>query len=727
MRNPTIAWGVLCAAACATFAETHPTGVPVLNSRPGAAYTIYLDFAGFSFTGTWLNGSSPGVTPAYANATGAFTDQQQANIANIWARVAEKYAPFNINVTTVDPAFAAGQAGSDAARQAFYDQTPHFMHTVIGGSGAWYGSGGTGVSGIRTDQSSYSTTTNGGAGSGFHTNFVFAGLMPTNLQALGEVVSHENGHGLGASHQVDVSNSKLINAYATNFGAIGNGSYAPVMGSSFSSQRGTWRVGTSDKSGWPLQNDVRTIQTNSGMGDYVDDGIGHSPADATFLPLLGSAVDPAAAKGIIVPASATSPNPIGVENYVPDYFWFRTDGAGTITLSAVDGGSRLTPGVADPGATLRSTLRILDASYNVVATATMSASTLSETFVGTLPAGRYFAEVASAGGFTSATDPTATYFDMGSFFLTGSGFSAAKWTAGATPGEWANAANWLGQVVPQANEGVSIPAGASVAHAGGIDSVGSLTGTGNLNVAGGKLTVDSIHGVGLSVAGMVNIRPSQDGDDTSSLSSLILTGPGTLDVADNRLVIATGDSNSIRSYLRSAYNNGAWDGPGLTSSVVQADSSDRLAIAYATASQLGVSQWGDVTELTGGEILTRIALVGDANLDGVINADDFALVDHGRQMHLTDWIHGDFDYSGTVDMADCWLLDRNFLLQSTTTEAITSAMLAEREAEFGSAYVGSLMASVPEPAGAWIVLAMAATSAGRRRSRRSQTAGPRCF
>ena len=90
MRRTIFAWGVLCAAACATFAETHLTGVPALESRPGAAYTIYLDFGGFSYAGAWLGSTTPGVTPAFGDATGGFTAQQQANIANVWARVAEK-------------------------------------------------------------------------------------------------------------------------------------------------------------------------------------------------------------------------------------------------------------------------------------------------------------------------------------------------------------------------------------------------------------------------------------------------------------------------------------------------------------------------------------------------------------------------------------------------------------------------------------------------------------
>ena len=89
------------------YAQSHPLA-PAFNSRHGAAYTLYLNFSGFDYTGTW-GGQTPGSTPAYNGQTGAtFTPQEQANIKNIWARIAEAYAPYNVNVTTVDPAVAAG-------------------------------------------------------------------------------------------------------------------------------------------------------------------------------------------------------------------------------------------------------------------------------------------------------------------------------------------------------------------------------------------------------------------------------------------------------------------------------------------------------------------------------------------------------------------------------------------------------------------------------------------
>jgi hypothetical protein len=682
---------VLCASATVQ-AQSRPTGVPAFSSRPTAGYTLYLNFAGFDFTGAWLGKGTPGWTPAYGNATGTFTALQQSNIAAIWARVAEKYAVFNVNVTTVDPAVAAlGPTATDAQRQAYYDSTPELMHTVVGGTGSWLATGGSGTSAMSTMRMTYGTSANSGAGYGYHTNWVFAGMSGMYPAAVGEIVAHEQGHGLSLHHHCDCANGVITNAYSTNFGASGTGSYVPVMGSPYHGQRSTWRVGTASRSGITLQNDVQSIMTNSyGIGPYVETGVGHSTAAAGALPLSGSAVNPALAKGIIVPASATAANPLGASNYVADYFSFRSDGGASITLTAVNGGSRLTPGVADPGATLRSTLKIFDAAGNVVATATEAADTLSTRFNGTLPAGRYFAQVASAGGHVSLGDPTAVYYEMGSYFLTGNGFSAARWTGPAT-GQWTAAANWLGGVAPMKGETAEVPAGVTVA-------------------------AKSVRQAGLTAAGRVAVSSVAQGGETSRIGTLALTGSGQLDLADTRAVIDAGDANLVRQYLQTAYADGTWTGPGLTSSVAATDPLSAAAIGYVTASQLGTTAWGGIVGLTGSELLTRLTVAGDANLDGRIDSDDFSLLDRGLRSHGGSWMLGDFDYSGVVDAADAWLQQRSYLLQ--TDPAAATGLLAQWEVQYGQAHVASLLVSVPEPAAALTGLLLGTLATLRRTGRR---------
>ena len=403
-------------------------GVPQLSSRPGAAYTMYLNFGGFNFTGTWGNTNrTPGNVPAYSvdSNTTSFTAEEIQNIRNVWARAAEKYVAFGINVTTVDPAIAAGQAASDFQRQAFYDKTARLIHTIIGGTNDWYGGAG-GVSYVDVAKNSYDPNQhNGGAGAGWKTNWTFTGSGGTfgwanSLQFLGEATAHECGHAFGCSHQSDFTGNTKVNEYSSGNGT-GSGSYAPTMGNSYNAQRGAWRQGDAGSTNnRRTQNDVHVIASNPGL-NLIDDGIGHTFSTATPMAIVDNAVDSSLAKGYIRPLTENNPNPIGEENYTKDIFAFRSLG-GNINLRLDNGSQYLTPGVADPGATLRSKLRIFDRFGNLMAMGTEHSSTMYSTYSANLAAGDYFAQVTSYGGFTYGGQyNNGSYFDMGSYFLSGSG------------------------------------------------------------------------------------------------------------------------------------------------------------------------------------------------------------------------------------------------------------------------------------------------------------------
>lgn len=395
-------------------------GLPVLNglavsayeSRPGAPYTLYLDFGGFTFNGLWggQGNQVPGTTPAYtvdSNAT-AFTATELANIKIIWSRVAEKYSAFNVNVTTIDPAAAAGQAANDTQRQSYYDTHSRVMHTVIGGGGGWTGGGG--VSYIGVANNAYTGT---GFSNGYHTNWVFSAQAPSNLQFVAEASAHEDGHGLNLYHQSDYNGNTLVNEYSSGTGT-GSGSKAPIMGNSYSAERGLWKIGPSHiNNGGPTnQNDPSKIMSsNSGLLPWINDGIGHTLQTATPLPLNGLAVDFNLAKGVIVPTTSFPSSTAGSANYTSDYWSFST-GAGLVTLSVNAGRQSINPGFSDPGAMLDASLPILDTAGTVLHTSATSA--LSQALSVNLAAGNYVARVYSAG------DPLSlNFYDMGSYFLKG--------------------------------------------------------------------------------------------------------------------------------------------------------------------------------------------------------------------------------------------------------------------------------------------------------------------
>lgn len=415
--------------ASISSAQSHPLA-PALNSRAGAAYTFYLDFSGFNFDGQWGNtGTTPGVRPAFDGAGASFTTAQSDRIKAIWASISERYTPFNINVTTVDPAVAAGQAANDTQRQDFYDATPRMMHTLITGNNTWFSAGAGGVSYTWVADPAIprpaQVPPNPRPSGGYKTNWVFPGNLG-NDKNIAEATVHEDGHSLGLNHHVDTNASNVgINNYSTNNGASGNGSYAPLLGVTYSSQRGLWaegRVGSSG-SATSVQDDVDVILSNSQMS-LIDDGVGHSLLTASDVVSLAGTLDVSKNKGYLAPASSTNAQSQGVANYTKDYYRFATTG-GVVNLTLNFGGSRVTDGVADAGIMLDANLKILDSNGNLVGTGVKAANTLSTSFSGSLVGGNYYALIENVGGYrNSYGNTTRDFYTFGSYFLTGSNVTA---------------------------------------------------------------------------------------------------------------------------------------------------------------------------------------------------------------------------------------------------------------------------------------------------------------
>lgn len=400
-------WATVFSTLVITSVHAQHPLAPQLSSNPGARYTVFLDFSGFNYNGTW-GGKTPGNVPAYTQDSDAttFNSAEITSIKEAWARTAVAYVGFNVNVTTIDPA-TAGM--TDAQRQTWYDQTQYVTHTIIGGSYNWYGAAG-GVSYVGIAQQA---TTSAGR----RTNWIFpVNGTGTGAKYVAAATIHEDGHHLRLSHQHDEASGA---EYSTNNNAQGNGSYAPIMGASYYSQRGTWRVGKAGTNA----NDVAELQNNTNIGSLLDSGIGHTIASATSLAVNGDGtINAALAKSWIMPMASTGYSAIGENSYTKDYFKFQSNG-GVISLTANDGSQFLQAGVADPGATMRCVLRILDVNGNVVATGSEDATTLLHTWTGNLAVGTYYAQVVSYGDYISAYEPDSRYFNMGAYFLSGSGFA----------------------------------------------------------------------------------------------------------------------------------------------------------------------------------------------------------------------------------------------------------------------------------------------------------------
>ncbi|HZZ43497.1 MAG TPA: dockerin type I domain-containing protein [Tepidisphaeraceae bacterium] len=192
----------------------------------------------------------------------------------------------------------------------------------------------------------------------------------------------------------------------------------------------------------------------------------------------------------------------------------------------------------------------------------------------------------------------------------------------------------------------------------------------------------------------------------SHIASLSLLNSTTFDLVDHALAVE--DATNTSSYL-SAHT--------LFSSSVNNDPNHISTIAIILGSQLGgATSFDNISGITPSTTLYAPAYFGDINLDGRINADDYALMDRSVAKSLpANWIDGDFNNDGFVNSADYMLMDRSFAL--TNGNSLSPSFLAQREAQFGDAYVQSLVSSIPEPT-TLSLLALATPLLARRRRTR---------
>lgn len=193
-------------ADLAAEALSSPVNVCDLQSRPGSSRVLYLDFTGHTTpTGQWGNGS-PLVSQRFTrDSSPSFSDVERAEIFEIWRRVSEDFAPFNLNVTTRDP-------GTAGLRRTSTSDAAYGQRMVISPTN-WTGSAGTlGIAYLNVFDAPLD-----------YSAFVFVSPTSTpNAATIAEAVSHEAGHTLGLSH--DGVTGQSYDYY------VGHGRWAPIMG-----------------------------------------------------------------------------------------------------------------------------------------------------------------------------------------------------------------------------------------------------------------------------------------------------------------------------------------------------------------------------------------------------------------------------------------------------------------------------------------------------------------
>lgn len=290
---------------------------------------------------------------------------------------------------------------------------------------------------------------------------------------------------------------------------------------------------------------------------------------------------------------------------------------------------------------------------------------------------------------------------------------------------------------------VTLAAGAAINKTGGgqlfiTSTVGSPGGVATLHASDGTIDAAGDLGRGASVAadhgGAVVLRAPQD------LASVEASSGGAIHVAANRITVrslmidntarldlggamivhgAADRLAEIRSSIAQARNGGAWDGNGITSSTASQDASHATTLGSMTGAQFTAAHGAGSTladvPIAANDLLVGYAYYGDADLSGDIAASDYVRLEAGFATGASDWLDGDFDADGTVNVDDYALIDLAYNDQEGTLARATAwidgtdrstgdmnrpalSQVVSHYERFGQAYAASLLAAVPEPA-----------------------------
>jgi hypothetical protein len=241
-------------------------------------------------------------------------------------------------------------------------------------------------------------------------------------------------------------------------------------------------------------------------------------------------------------------------------------------------------------------------------------------------------------------------------------------------------------------------------------SIEGITGTGALTVGDGSTanTLQLAYGSGNSLQG-----------------SLTIKGSSALDISNNTLYINYGSGSdpisTIYAYLQNGYNGGAWNGTaGIDTSAPLTVNGLKYGLGFADGNDAS-GNGHKYVGLTSGQIEVKYTLLGDANLDGLVNGTDLAILAANFNQPVTGWDQGDFNYGTVVNGSDLALLAANFN-QTASAGDVAGGDLAALDA-FAAANGISLPIStsnVPEPATAGLLAAGLIGVLGRRQRRNRQ-------
>jgi hypothetical protein len=365
------------------------------NSRPTSTNIVWLNFEGANIKASaWNDDVGRDVIRALPFSADddyeTYSEYEQSVIKEVWQRVAEDFAPFDVNVTTQRPPVIKNRTATCIiTRNTDADNNPNPASDAGG------------VAFLNVF-----------GGDDFPLRFSPAWVYHNNLQDradyISDAASHEIGHNLGLTHD-----GRTSSEYYWGHGS-GPTSWAPIMGAGYDRNVTQWSKGEYFNATNTKQDDLEIIVEK--LGYRGDD---HGSASRSATPIVVTDGNKIASTNSETDPSNTKTENKGIieRNTDVDVFSFES-GAGEIDITA----STLQVFSEAVGGNLDLKLDLYDESGLLVAQNDPLLDT-SANIKATVPQGTYYLHIKSAAtGDPMASDPTGytKYGSLGQYFLSGS-------------------------------------------------------------------------------------------------------------------------------------------------------------------------------------------------------------------------------------------------------------------------------------------------------------------
>lgn len=399
----------------------NPTDTFKLHSKPGSANVVYLNFKGYTVSGTaWNNPvSSYQAKPFNKDSDPSnFSSAERRDIGEIWHRIAEDLAPFNIDVTTERPL-------------SFGPKTGHILITsnIDEFNQAMPASNAGGVAYVNVwGQSNYEY---------YQPALVYYNNLASAANYISEAATHELGHNLSLSHDGS-STAPYYEGHGT-----GLTSWGSIMGVGYYTNVTQWSkgeyVGANN-----TEDDLAII---GGRIPYRADD--HSNTFNSATPLLVDANGYIASSNPEIDPLNQRPDNKGIIESSADVDTFYLDvAAGMLDISitpAWDAHTRTS--LRGSNLDLKATLYD-DSGMEIVSDPSDNTDALISA---NLPAGRYYLEIT---GTDNTYTPYSDYASLGQYYISGSVASVSDDTTPPNP----DPMGWIDPPVAMSKTSISMTA-----------------------------------------------------------------------------------------------------------------------------------------------------------------------------------------------------------------------------------------------------------------------------